>query len=779
MTTKTTRRTYQNRITLAETFDFRGNVGNAKVYKYNCNLGDGDINTGDGGKVIVSATANIAQLTNDPRYLRLTVRYQVWESSYFKKPGKKSDCLYFTATKDIDISRFNKNTTCTKTNSTIKTIETVKLIACPEAFYTDYYNTKDSRHGWYPIDPNSKLDPAWYGGRAPSNRPQSWIPLKNSYGALNVKIDDGGSELTKAGNIGIRGVLSIPLQIVGEETIVEVIDDQASSVNRLPKSYGTNKVLSTISDDVMDCLGHGYDMCVGEYACVDGCKDPVMNVDALNQWKRINESRANGAYSIVEEGKTFEEYTSDISKKLEIKASASAFGATLSHQTTVTSKKETSKTRTCAFKTARDSVRQKVYKIEGFADSNVMTAFLSDNFLKDLNRVEAYKLIEKYGTHVLMGVYMGSRVDYNYMYDRSVSKETLSTSISTSTSFEFNASGLPSKKKTTPQKTYLEQLQEKLINAKDANVIKELVVAIDKEKSNSSKNTAKPSSDGTGDAVRGTGGSCSVLTEENSTNTSNIETENSKTEVRVVGGDPALASLYAKEPSNAANYKDWVKSCSEPIFSDFLPGSIVPLYELIPAGYRLTASMVKSAMVRYYADHGVAFANPKYGTMVLPYTEYRGKDDCVNYNKANGGKQDGDICTQSGKTTGWQIGVEPVNFEDGSFIVALTLTVYEGGRGAGKSELQLRKKIEVPRKFIYQAANVPVIKNTAYIRDDVYGTIKGKEHGYVDVTDAVRRAGCQFIDTDTSRVYVKIDGSGNDYGNVGVKCKLKIPYLYY
>ncbi|WP_290764253.1 MAC/perforin domain-containing protein [Fibrobacter sp. UBA4297] len=777
MSTTTTKRTYPSRLTLTETFDFRGNVGNAKVYKYNCNLGDGDIKTGDGGKVIVSATANMSQVNNN--VLRLTVRYQVWESSYFKKPGKNSDCLYFVATKDINIARLNTRSVTSKGNSTITTVATPKLIACPEAFYTDYYNTKDNKHGWYPIDLGSKLDPAWYGGRAPSNRPQSWIPLKTNYGEFLVKIDDGGNELTKAGNIGVKGVLNIPLQIVTEETTVTVVDDQASSVGTLPKTYGTNSVLSTISDEVMDCLGHGYDMCVGEYACVDGCKDPVMDIKALNTYRRINESRVNKTTSVVEEGKTFEEYTSDVSKKLEIKASASAFGATLSHQTSITSKKNTSKTRTCAFKTSRDSMRQKMYKIEGYPDSAVVAAFLNPNFLKDLDRIGAAKIVEKYGTHVLMGVYMGYRADYNYMYDRSVSKETSTTSISTSTSFEFSTTGLPSQKKSAPAKTHLQVLQEKLENATDAQVIKELAVAIEKEKNSSAKNTAKPAGDKTGDAPRGTGGSCSVLTEETSTNTSDIETENSKVEVNVVGGNTGYGSMFARDPSNESKYEKWVDSCKDPVFSDFVPGTIVPLYEIIPAGHAVTAAMVKNAISQYYRDNGVAFADCKYGTMILPFAEYRGKDDCVNYNELNGGKQDTEINTKSGKTTGWRVCVEPVNFNDGSFIVALTLTVYEGGRGAGKTELQLRKKIEVPRKFIFQAANVPIIDNTAYVRDDVYGTIRGKEHGYIDVTDAFRRAGCKFIDCDSARVYVKIDGGGCDRGNIGVQCKLKIPYIYY
>lgn len=779
MSIKTTTRKYQNKIILSEPFEFKGNEGNAKVYKYNYSLGDGDINTGDGGKVIVSATANMSQISTS--LLRLTIRYQVWESSYFKKPGKKSDCLYFTATKDIDISRFNKNVTRKDGCSTITTVETASLLACPEAFYTDYYNTKEKRHGWLSISPNSKLDPAWYGGYTPTKKHQSWIPLENDYGELLVKIDDAGSELTKAGNMGIKGFLSIPLQISGSETTVTVVDDQAASVGTLPKSYGSNDVLSKISDGVMDTLGHGYDMCVGEYACPGGCKEPIMDVKALNAYRRINEVEVDEASSVVEEGKTFEEYTSDISKKLEVKASASAFGATLSHQTSVTSKKNTSETRTCAFKTSRNSMHQYMYRIEGYKDSAVVSAFLSPSFLQKLDRVgyTADNLVREYGTHVLMGVYMGYRADYSYMYDRSVSKETTTKSFSTSTSFEFSITGLPSQKKSTPEKTYLQKLQEKVIYSSNAQMIKELTVAIDKEKNSSTKTTAKPASDKTGDAPRGTGGACSVLMEETSTTTSNIETENSKVEVKVVGGNINYGNLYTTDPSNESKYERWLNSCTKPIFSDFVPGTIIPLHEIIPVGHRLTASMVKSAIIKYYAENGTTFADRKYSTMYLPFTEYRGGNDCVNYDKLNGGSCDGDISTQKKKITGWQIGVEPVNFDDGSFIVALTLTVYEGGKGAGRSAIQLRKKIEVPRHYIYQAANQPVINGTTYIRDDVYGTYKGKYHDYIDVTDVIKKAGCQFIDTDTSRVYVKLDGSGDDYGNIGVKCVLKIPYLYY
>ncbi len=221
MTTKIIKtRTTTTNFTLDETFEFLGNEGNAKVYKQNNSWGDGDIDTGHGGKVIVSITANMTQINNNN--LRLTITYKVWESSYYNTSDKNIDSLYFTATKDIDIKRFNKNTVTKKDNSTITTTETPKLIDCSEAYYTDYYHTKKSRHDWYPIDPTSELEPAWYGGQTPSRKPQSWIPLKNPKNddVLFVKIDDGGSELKEVGYIGIKGVLSIPMQIIKEETTV-------------------------------------------------------------------------------------------------------------------------------------------------------------------------------------------------------------------------------------------------------------------------------------------------------------------------------------------------------------------------------------------------------------------------------------------------------------------------------------------------------------------------------------------------------------------------------
>lgn len=765
---------------LVEPFEFLGNKGNAIVKKYNSIYGDGDIHTGDGGKVIVSALANLSQVSST--IIRLTLTYRVWESSYFSKRGRNTDCLLFTATKDINVSRFCTTTVTYKGNDKITTVTSVQLGACAEAFYTDYYNTKDSRHGWYPIDPKSKLDASWYGTAvAPSNRAQSWLPLTSNAGQLLVKIDGSGSELTNVGNIGIKGALYIPLIIKSTDTIVTTVDDQVNSVVTTNKSYGTCPVLSNISDNVYDALGHGYDMCLGSYACGDDCKDPVMDLDALNAYKRINESKNVKSEFISNEGKTFEEYTSDITKKLEIKASASAFGATLNHQTTITSKSETSKTRTCAFKTVRDSLRGKKYQIEGATDFNTMASFLSKNFLNDLNRVSAEKLVEQYGTHVLMGVFMGGRVDYNYMYDRSASKETNSSSISSSTSFSWSAKGIPTQAPKEKGKSYEDELKQKILNSSDAKTIEQFRLALaDSQKNGSQKTEAKK--DGTGDAPKGTGGSVSVLNEESRNSSSTIETENTRFELTVVGGDTRKAKALQKDPSSEAAFDSWADTLdmkNDPIFSDFVPGTICPLYELIPAGYKLTAEAVKNAIKEYYRKNGTTFADPKHGIMTVPFCEYRGKDDCINYDKANGGKNDGEISTQKGKRTDWQIRVQPVNFEDGSFIFALTLTVYEGGQGAGRSIIQLRKQVPVKRNYIYQAADIPTIKGVNHIADDASGSVVGSCHDYIDITDSIRKQGCQFIDTDSERVFVRIDGSGDDYGNIGVKCKLKVPFIYY
>lgn len=766
-------------LKLMETFEFLGNKGNAIVKKYNSILGDGDIHTGDGGKVIVSAVANLSQI--GPTTIRLTVNYRVWESSYFSKKNAKTDCLYFVATKDINVARFCTTTVTTKGNDKITTVKSVQLDYCPEAYYTDFYNTKDSRHGWYPIDLNSKLDASWYGTTvAPKNRPQSWIPTSSNAGQLLVKIDGSGSELTSIGNIGIKGSLIIPLIIKSTDTIVTTVDDRVNSINTLQKTYGTQPILSKIPDNVYDVLGHGYDMCTGAYASGDDCKDTILDLNALNTYKRINESKNVKGFFSSYEGKTFEEYTSDLTKKLEIKASASAFGATLTNQTTVTSKSEASKTRTCAFKTIRDNLPTKKYEIQSHADYEIMASFLHPNFLSALNRVSAEKLVEQYGTHVLMGAIMGGRVDYTYMYDRAVSKETNSSSISSSTSFSWSAKGIPTQAPKEKGKSYEDELKQKILNSSDAKTIEQFRLALaDSQKNGSQKTEAKK--DGTGDAPKGTGGSVSVLNEESRNSSSTIETENTRFELTVVGGDTRKAKALSNDPSSEAAFDKWAETIdvNDPIFSDFVPGTIVPLYEIIPAGYKLNAESVKNAIKDYYKKHGVTFADPKHGLMTVPFCEYRGKDDCINYDKANGGKNDGEISTQKGKRTDWQIRVQPVNFEDGSFIFALTLTVYEGGQGAGRSIIQLRKQVPVKRNYVYQAADIPTIKGVNHIADDASGSVVGSCHDYIDITDSIRKQGCQFIDTDSERVFVRIDGSGDDYGNIGVKCKLKVPYIYY
>ena len=53
--------------------------------------------------------------------------------------------------------------------------------------------------------------------------------------------------------------------------------------------------------------------------------------------------------------------------------------------------------------------------------------------------------------------------------------------------------------------------------------------------------------------------------------------------------------------------------------------------------------------------------------------------------------------------------------------------------------------------------------------------LTGKHHEWIDVTNYF--TDCKFIDTYSSRIYVKLDGSGDDKGNIGVMGRLKVPVI--
>lgn len=194
--------------------------------------GDGDINTGHGGYVFGSLNATCSV---SGRYAKLDFRYCVWNDDYGK--SKNADCLVINTTKYIDLGNYDyaPDTWFYMNNQgekvTVKERFTYSLCTHKTAYYIDYYKAKDSRKGWLKVD----------NSYPKQNSPQSWIPREE----LRFKIDDSGSELTKAGNIGFEALVYISIQV--NHRTDKVFEVPLNEVEQSVKSK--DNALSTLTVD--------------------------------------------------------------------------------------------------------------------------------------------------------------------------------------------------------------------------------------------------------------------------------------------------------------------------------------------------------------------------------------------------------------------------------------------------------------------------------------------------------------------------------------------------
>ncbi|MCR5568444.1 MAG: hypothetical protein K6G31_04130 [Paludibacteraceae bacterium] len=126
-----------------------------------------------------------------------------------------------------------------------------------------------------------------------------------------------------------------------------ITDDDVSSATKPQPTYGGGAVLSNIEQNVRCVLEHGYDIC-DQYANNKSCRGAVLDIDALNRYRRILLDTNRDTYVVTNSGEGVEEYTKNIERKLNVSASASLFGASFSSETKSSFKEWRSWCRYCA-----------------------------------------------------------------------------------------------------------------------------------------------------------------------------------------------------------------------------------------------------------------------------------------------------------------------------------------------------------------------------------------------------------------------------------------------
>lgn len=774
--TKTTTETFKTSpVSITKSFQILGNKDGATVKKYRNHLGDGDIYTGSGGKVMCSVSAKLS--TAGTNAVRLTLRYDVWESSYNENATKGSvDRLYIETYQDIDLTSFinEGRRSSSDSRTTVTTKSSIQLASTySEAFYKAWYNTKDSRTGWMSIDPKDYPS---------ENRVQSWMPLSN----IRVKIDGSGSELTSVGNIGVSG--TITFSVIRTDVVTKtIIDDDATARSATALNTGGAKAQLKLTDNITNVLGRGYDIC-DFYANSRSCKGFVFDIDKLNQYLRIlpdtNEYSDYQAFS----GEGVEEYTRDIETKLNIKVSAHAFGASFSNETKKSFKESSYKKEGYKMVTQQYFFKHASYTVDGYSHPPQLMPFLSSKFLRDLNEMSATAFINAYGTHVVLGMQEGARFNYNMMYRENITKKSTAKSFENTTSISYDKTGGIATPKQEPTKSNVETIYNDLtkdgLTADELKAFTEHITAL---KGNSNSNTnSKADASNKGTTTGNTsgannnnagsgkpssnslfGGGVEVGYSTSETTSSSQETKSTEISCSGIGGDVILLQKAVKDLSLVDTWWNTIRQNAFAFF-DFIPGTLVPIYEFIPAGYRLTPAMVKKASDDYQASKGQA--SVEYRDVIT--TKRFSSQGTANTTVV---ETDSDIYSQSGKNTGWKLRAELVNFLDGTVGCAVAVNISEGGLGAGRSELQSHLTIPVPLSG-YQAMAIDTsrLSSTIYTQQ---GTIRGQHHEWIDITEELRN--CPFFNTYSDRIYIKIDGPGDDEGNIGIQLGLRVPVICY
>ena len=198
---------------------------------------------------------------------------------------------------------------------------------------------------------------------------------------------------------------------------------------------------------------------------------------------------------------------------------------------------------------------------------------------------------------------------------------------------------------------------------------------------------------------------------------------------------------------------------------DFIPGRLVPIYEFVPAGYKVTAEKLRQAWTSYIARQGMKLTPTKQSIIQVP-GGINVKGDKKTVKSLN---SDREVSTSKNKETGWKVRFELVNLENGNVAVVVQLTVGEDGLDGNRTLMMLHYPIEVTNPY----GGTAVIDTTRYnCIYETQGSIYRQEHNLFDVTRFF--LDCPFLDFEhhpDNKVYISVDGGGDDSEHIRIKVK--------
>lgn len=768
-------------VKISRNFSIYGNQNGATVIneKQRAGLGNGDGNIGDGedGTKIIQVTAipnTVAYNTKTGKAtVDVTIRLDVWEKDYANKGVRD----YLSLTKNLvyyeDVEKSSTEGIGTKNkDNTYSRYKYVEISATPFAptnrnnkYETAIYQSK--YHGSKGFQNLSKYD------FPEVNRYQDWLAIED----IRVQANADGSELHGTDNLAITGCINFYFKVV-TKTWSEYSEEITTMNKPRPRETTEPGTYPGLTEETLglieNVVAHGYDI-TGGYADTSSVKHKVLDLDKINKLKRLSMDDRSSIQRSTITGESLEEFSSNLEESLDVKVSFSGFGAAFSSDTTTTSSKKESMSENRRFAKITSMVKNKKYDMLLDYKNNLDPELLDSTFLNDLNTSDPDTIIENYGTHVILGAWFGASASYNMSYVKSVSNITTARTFKNITSIGYNSTGgTKGEKKEENKKSAIAKLVdelggiEKLSEEKFKALMDTYKYELDVQ--NKAKEASKNDSKSSGSGLKPSGGwgvSVSTSYSESETTSNSFENETTDINVIVYGGDWDLSTdiiqgeddkISAWERSANPKFND---SSINHTWCDFIRGRLIPIYEFVPAGYKVTAEELRQAWTSYIARKGKKLTPTKQDIKTISIN-VKGDKNCVKCLNDH----DREVSTSKNKETGWKVRFELVNLENGNVAVVVQLTVGEDGLGGNRTLLMLHYPIEVTCDSF---AVIDTTKNGCSTYE-TSGSIYRKEHNLFDVTRFF--LDCPFLDFEhhpDNKVYISVDGGGDDSEHIRIK----------
>lgn len=171
-------------------------------------------------------------------------------------------------------------------------------------------------------------------------------------------------------------------------------------------------------DGVYDVLGHGFDA-AGEYANANSAGFKVIDIDRFKteQAARLISENANTQQYIEEYGENAETYSKMVSTKVNATAGIPLFKKTLSvgfNSAVTTNHKFDAK---YIYGSYNLLIKQKRLRFN--ATTDMLADYVTPEFTQDLQTKSPQQIVQDYGTHVMVDIYTGAKMDIMFQSETS------------------------------------------------------------------------------------------------------------------------------------------------------------------------------------------------------------------------------------------------------------------------------------------------------------------------------------------------------------------------